>query len=176
MGDQYIKDGKLYEKGSGIFGGDKELGTVKEGGFGFQDQVIMNDPFTPDMKIERSGLWDEHVDIVGKDTLSELIEGKREGTRIETEEHILYDTTSSYKWTQELGGAKIPNDNDCSVSWGNNQTRSNDNASSPVLGSGKSLSLSGCNVSSNRHSINTRHNKVDHRSVMKSIHRKEHRS
>lgn len=110
MGDKYIKDGKLYEKDAGFLGGDKELGTVEKGGIFSQDTVKMNDIFTPDMKIERTGLLGENVDIVSKDTLSEFIAGKREGTGLETENHILYNTTSSYEWTQELGGAKIPKD------------------------------------------------------------------
>lgn len=136
MGDKYIKDGKLYEKGG--WGGDKELGTVEKGGIFSQDTVKMHGLSTPDMKIERTGLLGEHVDIVGKDTLSEFIEGKREGTRLETETNILNNTNISHEWTQELGGAKIPKS---SVSSGGSSGKGGGGSSN--YGSSSSTSSSG---------------------------------
>lgn len=107
MAEKYIKDGKYYEKGAGLFGSDKEIGVVQPGGL-FQDTIKMHDFFTPDLKIEKTGWFGENTDIVGKDTLSEFIEGKREGTRLETDERILYSIPTSYEWVQTLGGPKIP--------------------------------------------------------------------
>lgn len=179
MGDKYIQDGKLYEKGSGFFGGDKELGTVEEGGIFSQDTVKMHDIFTPDMKIERTGLLGENVDLVSKDTLSELIEGKREGTRLETENHILYDTSSSYEWTQELGGAKIPRDSvssDSGYGGGSNSDNFNSANIQNCANYSAPKSTTICKHSSGSKGGTHQYHKEDHRSaVSKHDHRKDHR-
>jgi hypothetical protein len=107
MGDKYIKDGKYFEKGDGLFGSDKELGVVKDGGLFFNDEIIMHDLFTPNKTIETD--WTGTVkDVVEKDHLSEFIQGHREGTRIEPDSNpFSSDGQRSHEWTQELGGPKV---------------------------------------------------------------------
>jgi hypothetical protein len=107
MGEKYIKDGKLYEK-INDFVGDREIGTIKG------DRVETKGFFTPTLYIERD--WMGNIDLTETDSLSHLLSGTREITRLSPDDHPLASESSyiNTELTQEYGGRKVPKSSESS--------------------------------------------------------------